>query len=64
MPYYVLMGGIFSSSLKYILWIHVLDYLGLLVSTNFMLLVFDSIKIIMKGVYPPNDYILKIDIGS
>ena len=31
---------------------------------KFYVMVFDSIKIIMKGVYPPNDYILKIDIGS
>ena len=31
----------------------VLDYVGLLVSTNFMLLLFASIKIIIK--YPPND---------
>ena len=59
MPYNVVMGGILFIKFKvYVM--DVLDYV--LVSTHFMLLVFVSIKIVIK--YPSNDcnYISKIDI--
>ena len=59
MPYNVVMGGILFVKFK-VYFMDVLDYV--LVSTHFMLLVFASIKIIIK--YPSSDcnYILKIDI--
>ena len=59
MPYYVLKGRIFHRFKIYIM--DVLDYV--LVSTAFMLLVFASIKIIIKYPYNDCNYISKTDIG-